>query len=58
MSSGLTLIGGSIMVLSVGSVLSLVSYCLYRVLTLPPVDAEEHLKGPPDIDTQDTENAD
>ena len=46
--------GWLVMILSVGSVLTLVSYCLYRVLTLPPVEVEEHLKAPPDIDTGDT----
>ena len=45
------------MVLSVGSVLALVSYCMYRVLTLPPLE-EEHLKGPLEIDTQDTTDKD
>ena len=45
------------MILSVGSVLSLVSFCLYRVLTLPPVE-EESIKGPLEIDTGDTEDAD
>ena len=46
--------GWVVMLLSIGSVLTLVCYCLYRVLSLPPVDVEEHLKGPPDIDTRDT----
>lgn len=46
------------MVISVGSVLALAGYCLYRVLTLPPHVAEEHLKGPLVIDTGDTEDAD
>ena len=45
--------GWIVMIVSVGSVLVLVSYCLYRVLSLPPVEVEEHLKGPPDIDTHD-----
>ena len=58
MSGGLTVAGGIIMVISVGSVLTLVSYCLYRVLSLPPVEVEEHLKGMPDIDTQDMSDAD
>jgi hypothetical protein len=48
-------VGGLIvMVLSVGSVLTLVGFCLFRVLNLPPIDVGEHLKGPLDIDTQDT----
>ena len=45
------------MLVSVGSVLSLVSFCLYRVLSLPPVE-DEHLKGPLEIDTRDTQDAD
>lgn len=33
--------GWVVMLLSVGSVVSLVSFCLYRVLTLPPVVDDE-----------------
>lgn len=47
-----------IMVTSVTFVLALVSYCLYRVLTLPPVEVEESIHGQPAIDTHDTQNAD
>ena len=50
--------GWLVMILSVGSVLTLVTYCLIRVLSLPPVEIEEHLHAPPDIDTHDTEDAD
>lgn len=46
-----------VMSLSVGSVLTLVSYCLYRVLTLPPIEMQD-IKGPLEIDTRDTEDAD
>ena len=49
--------GWCVMVISVGSVLVLVSFCLVRVLSLPPVE-EETLKGPLEIDTGDTEDAD
>jgi hypothetical protein len=49
--------GWIVMLLSVGSVMALVGFCMYRVLTLPPVE-EEHLKGPLEIDTRDTESAD
>ncbi len=49
--------GWTIMLISVGSVLTLVSYCLYRVLSLPPVDMED-IKGPLEIDTRDTTDAD
>lgn len=54
----LTLGGWIVMLLSVGSVLALVSFCLVRVLSLPPVEIEQHLKGPLDIDTRDTIDAD
>lgn len=45
-----------IMMTSISTVLALVSYCLYRVLTLPPVEVEEHLHGQPAIDTGDTKD--
>jgi hypothetical protein len=48
----------TIMIASVTFVLALVSYCLYRVLTLPPVEVEESIHGQPAIDTHDTQNAD
>ncbi len=53
----MTTAGWTIMLISVGSVLTLVSYCLYRVLSLPPVDMED-IKGPLEIDTRDTSDAD
>jgi hypothetical protein len=49
--------GWTIMIVSVGSVLALTAFCLYRVLALPPTVAEERLKGPLRIDTGDTDNA-
>jgi hypothetical protein len=51
----MTAAGWTIMILSVGSVLALVSFCFYRVLTLPPEVVEEHLRSPLDIDTRDTQ---
>ncbi len=54
----LTPAGWIIMIVSMTTVLALVSFSLYKVLTLPPVEVEEHLKAPPDIDTGDTEDAD
>lgn len=54
----MTTAGLIIMVVSVGSVLTLAGFCLYRVLTLPPEIVEEHLKAPLDIDTRDTKDAD
>ena len=53
----LTYEGWAIMLISVGSVLSLVSFCLYRVLTLPPADMED-IRGPLDVELSDTEDAD
>jgi hypothetical protein len=53
----LTTAGWTVMILSVGAVLGLVTYCLFRVLTLPPID-QESLKGPLEIDTGDTVDAD
>jgi hypothetical protein len=50
--------GWAIMIVSVGSVLVLTAFCLYRVLTLPPQVVEDHLKAPLEIDTGDTANAD
>jgi hypothetical protein len=58
MDNDLNAAGWTVMLVSVGSILTLVSYCLYRVLSLPPVEVEEHLKGITDIDTKDTEDAD
>lgn len=49
--------GWVMMLVSVGTVLALVSYCLVRVLTLPPHDIDE-IRGPLDIDTGDADNAD
>ena len=40
------------MFVSIGSVLALVGFCLYRVLSLPPVE-DDDLKGPLKIDTKD-----
>ena len=37
----MTTAGWVVMTLSVGSVLSLVSYCLIRVLSLPPTNLED-----------------
>lgn len=53
----MTIAGWIVMLLSVSSVLALVSFCLYRVLSLPPVE-QESLKGPLEIDTHDTGDAD
>ncbi len=47
-----------IMCASVGSILLLTAFCMYRVLPLPPAVVEESLKAPLDIDTRDTADAD
>ncbi len=49
--------GWTVMILSIGSVLTLVSFCLYRVLTLPPVE-EEPLKGTLEIDPHEAVDVD
>ncbi|MGC3968367.1 MAG: hypothetical protein QM775_13630 [Pirellulales bacterium] len=43
----MTLAGWSVMITSVGGVTALCAYCIYRVWTLPPHDAEEHLEHVP-----------
>lgn len=54
----MTTAGWTIMMVSISTVLSLLIFCLCRVLTLPPPDVEEHLHGQPAIDTHDTKDAD
>lgn len=54
----LTLYGWLAMTLSVGSVLLLTTFCLVRVLMLPPKEVSEHLKAPIDIDTRDRKDPD
>jgi len=50
-------VGWLVMMVSIGAVVTLSGFCVYRVLTLPPVE-EETLKGPLEIDTRDTSDAD
>ena len=45
--------GWIMMVLSVGFVLCLTTFCFYRVLRTPK--STEHMHAPLDIDTQDTD---
>jgi hypothetical protein len=47
----------AVMLVSVGSILALVGFCLYRVLKLPPVEVED-LKSPLKIDTGGVKDAD
>jgi hypothetical protein len=54
----MTPLGWLVMIFSVTSVLALTVFCLYRVLTLPPVEVEDLDTAPLNIDTRDTRNAD
>lgn len=54
----MTIGGWVVMIVSVSTVLILAAFCLCRVLMLPPIEVTEHLKGPLDIDTRDTTDAD
>ena len=49
--------GWTVMILSIGAVLTLATYCVVKVLSLPPVEMQD-LKGPLEIDTGDTQDAD
>ena len=53
----MTSAGWMIMTASVCGVLGLVSFCMYRVLSLPAAEAVD-MKAPLDIDTGDTQDAD
>jgi hypothetical protein len=46
-SESLNTAGLTVMVCSVGAVLTLMTFCMYRVLTLPPVENEEDEYDPP-----------
>lgn len=49
----MTTAGWIFMLLSCGTVLALVAFCFYRVLTVP--QSTEHMHAPLDIDTGDRE---
>lgn len=49
----MTAAGWIIMTVSIGTVVSLLSFCFYRVLSKP--SATEHMHSPIDIDTKDTD---
>jgi hypothetical protein len=51
-------LGWIVMTLSVGSVLALTAFCLFRVLTLPPVEVEDLNVAPLSIETPDTRHPD
>ena len=46
-AEGLNGKGLAVMLVSVGAVLTLISFCLYKVFTLPPVENEEDEYDPP-----------
>jgi hypothetical protein len=53
----MTALGWLMMVISVGSVLALTSFCLFKVLTLPPAEVDD-LTYPLEVDTKDTARPD
>jgi hypothetical protein len=53
-----TILGWLMMIVSVGSVIALTAFCLYRVFTLPPSEIENLDIAPLDIDTRDTKDPD
>jgi hypothetical protein len=46
------------MILSVGSVLALVTFCITKVFSLPPIEADEALVSELEIDTRDKKDPD
>jgi hypothetical protein len=46
-------VGCLIMSISIGSVVGLTAFCLYRVLTLPPVEIDDLNVAPLEIETPD-----
>jgi len=51
----MTPLGLVIMVVSIGSIVSFTVFCLYRVLTLPPVEVSHLDVAPLDIRTSDAD---
>lgn len=54
----MNILGWLMMIVSVGSVIALMSFCLYRVLTLPPDEISDLDVAPLRIDTRDTQDPD
>ena len=54
----MTPLGCLIMTVSLTSVISLTVFCLYRVLSLPPVEVEDLNVAPLEIETPDTKQPD
>lgn len=53
----MTTLGWSIMLTSVVGVAASCAYCVYRVLTLPPHDAEEHIHSRLEVEIGDADDA-
>ena len=49
--------GWIMMIVSVGTVLTLITFCLTRVMLLPPAEVDD-LTSPLEIDTRDTQDPD
>ncbi len=49
----MTLAGWFVMILAIGGMTGLLSWCIYKVLSTP--ESTEHLHAPLDIDTRDKE---
>ena len=54
----MTILGWLMMIISVGSVISLTTFCLYRVFTLSPDEVSDLDVAPLRIDTRDTQGPD
>jgi hypothetical protein len=54
----MTFLGCTIMIVSISSVVGLTAFCLYRVLSLPPVEAGDLGAAPLEIETPDIKDAD
>ena len=54
----MTPLGWLIMTVSISSVVGLTGFCLYRVLTLPPVEIEDLNVAPLEIETPDVKEPD
>jgi hypothetical protein len=51
-------LGWLIMTVSIGSVIALTAFCLFRVLSLPPVEIDDLNIAPLEIETPDTRQPD
>lgn len=49
----MTPLGWFVMIVSIGSVVGLTAFCLYRVLILPPVEVDNLNVAPLEIETPD-----